>query len=328
MSKHLFSEIFGCYYKIITEIVNNAPLTVAEVKNIIDRNGFAESCSYLLPKIESLPFIEQKDGVYHSLLHSKSVLPLTFIERAWLKAITTDPRFALFADTDREIKNNGIEPLYRTEFFKYFDQYSDGDDFQNPRYQKHFRAISAAMDTAKAIKIVYHPPKKDKPVVGHYIPLQFEFSPKDNKFRVFAARILNEKTVNHVCLNLNRICDVKKSAAVFTGEASNLKLCLEDFDAKEPVTVAIRDERNAIERFMVEFSSYRKNSAFDDKTQTCTTKIHYRKTDETEVLIKLLSFGPTLKVLGPEPFLDLFTRRIRRQCEMLRQPPPNSGETS
>ncbi len=321
MSKHLFSEIFGCYYKIITEIVNNAPLTAAEVKDIINQNGFAESFSHLLPKIESLSFIEQKDGVYHSLLHNKCALPLTFIERAWLKAITADPRFALFADTDCEIKDDETEPLYRTEFFKYFDQYSDVDDFQNPRYQKYFRAISAAMDTAKAVKIVYHQPKKDKPVVGHYIPLQFEFSPKDNKFRVFAARILNEKAVNHVCLNLNRICDVKKSAAVFTGEASNLKLCLEDFDAKEPVTVEIRDERNAIERFMVEFSSYRKNSEFCDKTQTCTTKIHYRKTDETEVLIKLLSFGPTLKVLGPEPFLNLFTQRIRRQCEMLRQPP-------
>ncbi len=68
---------------------------------------------------------------------------------------------------------------------------------------------------------------------------------------------------------------------------------------------------------MVKFSTYRKNSEFDDNTQTCTTKIYYRKTDEIEVLIKLLSFGPTLKVLGPERFLKLFKYRIKKQCEMM-----------
>ena len=67
---------------------------------------------------------------------------------------------------------------------------------------------------------------------------------------------------------------------------------------------------------MVEFSAYRKNSEFDDDTQTCTTKIYYRKTDEIEVLIKLLSFGPTLKVLGTERFLEMLKYRIQKQYEL------------
>ena len=67
----LFSEIFGCYYKVITEIVNNSPLSVDEIRNTINENGFAESCFHLLPKLETLPFIEKIDGKYYSLLENK-----------------------------------------------------------------------------------------------------------------------------------------------------------------------------------------------------------------------------------------------------------------
>lgn len=33
--------------------------------------------------------------------------------------------------------------------------------------------------------------------------------------------------------------------------------------------------------------------------------IYYDKADETELLIDILSFGPVVRVLGPEPFLGL-----------------------
>lgn len=313
----LFSEIFGCYYKVITEIVNNSPLSVDEIRNIINENGFAESCFHLLPKLETLPFIEKRDGKYYSLLENKIKMPITNIEKSWLKAISQDLRFELFAVDYDKSKLDDIEPLYEQEQFKYYDKYSDGDDFDNYYYQKHFHKINTAMENRTLVKIVYQSPKREKVSIGHYIPLRFEFSPKDDKFRFFAARIIKGKILDYVCLNMGRILDVRSSNETFKGKP-NLEPHIEKFDCEEPVVVEVYNDRNAIERFMVEFSTYRKNSEFDDNTQTCTTKIYYRKTDEIEVLIKLLSFGPTLKVLGPERFLKLFKYRIKKQYEMIK----------
>ena len=312
---NLFSEIFGCYYKVITEIVNNSPLTVEEVKKIINENGFAESCFHFLPMLDALQFIEKRDGKYYSLLENKIKLPLTNIEKSWLKSISNDIRFGLFAPDYDKSKLDGIDPLYEQELFKYYDKYSDGDGFDNYYYQKHFHKINKAMENQTLVKIIYQSPKRDKVSIGHYIPLRFEFSPKDDKFRFFAAKILNGSLVDYVCLNMGRVLDVRSSNETFNGEL-NLEPYFEKFDCEEPITVEIYNERNAIERFMVEFSAYRKNSEFDDDTQTCTTKIYYRKTDEIEVLIKLLSFGPTLKVLGPERFLEMLKYRIQKQYEL------------
>ena len=314
---NLFSEIFGCYYKVITEIVNNSPLPEEQIRDIINENGFTESCFHLLPKLETLPFIEKKEGKYYSLLENKIKLPLTNIEKSWLKAISQDMRFDLFVQEYDKTKFEGIEPLYEQEQFKFYDKYSDGDDFDNYYYQKHFRKINEAMENSAVIKIVYQSPKRDKITIGNYIPLKFEFSPKDDKFRFFSARITDGKVTDYVCLNMGRVLDVRGSNAVFEGKL-NLETHIEKFDSEEPLIVEVYDDRNAIERFMVEFSAYKKNSEFDDSTQTCITKIWYKKTDEIEVLIKLLSFGPTLKVLGPERFLKIFKYRIQKQYEMIK----------
>lgn len=308
----IFSEIFGCYYKVITEIVNNSPLTVDEIRNIINENGFAESCFHLLPKLEMLQFIEKRDGKYYSLLKNKIKMPITNLEKSWLKAISNDIRFELFAEDYDKSKLDDTEPLYRQEQFRYYDKYSDGDDFGNYYYKKFFRKINAAMENSATVKIVYQSPKRNKITIGSYIPLKFEFSSKDDKFRFFVARIIKGKISDYVCLNMGRVLDVRNSKENFKGKL-NPENNIDKFNCEEPVIAEIYDERNATERFMVEFSAYRKNSEFDDNTQTCTTKIYYRKTDETEVLIKLLSFGPTLKVLGPERFLKLFKYRIQKQ---------------
>ena len=319
LMNNIFSEIFGCYYKIITEIVNNSPVSVNEIKDIINDNGYTESCFHLLPQIESLPFIEKKDDKYYSLLKNKIKMPITNIEKSWLKAISQDPRFDLFTETYDKSKLNDIEPLYEQEQFKYYDKYSDGDDYRNYYYQKNFRKINTAMNNLTPVKIIYQSPNRNnEETIGHYIPLKFEFSPKDDKFRIFAARIKDRKLYDYVCLNMGRILEVKNSNEIFKGKL-NLDNHMEKFNSKEPVIVEIYDDRNAIERFMIEFSTYRKESEFDDNTKICTTKIYYRKSDEIEVLIKLLSFGPTIKVLGPENFLKLIKYRIQKQIEMIKK---------
>ena len=313
---NLFSEIFGCYYRVVQEIVNNAPLSEIEIQKIIRENGFAESCFYILPMLQELPFIEKKGDKYYSLLENKIKLPLTNIEKSWLKAISLDERFSLLSKEFDGSLLDGISPLYDQKFFKYYDRYSDGDNFSDISYIRYFHKINKAMDNRNVIKVIYRSPKNDKITIGHYIPLKFEFSSKDNKFRFYSARIRNGCVDDYVCLNMCRILDVRASNENFEG-VLDLEKYIEKFEMEEPVIVEVYDKRNAIERFMVEFSSYKKYSEFDRLTNTCKTKIFYRKTEELEILIKLLSFGPVLRVLGPERFLRLFLYRVQKQEELL-----------
>ena len=47
-------------------------------------------------------------------------------------------------------------------------------------------------------------------------------------------------------------------------------------------------------------------------------EINYSKDDETELLIRILSFGPTVKVIEPESFVSLIKERLHNQksCEL------------
>lgn len=48
-------------------------------------------------------------------------------------------------------------------------------------------------------------------------------------------------------------------------------------------------------------------------------KLYYDKEDRTEMLIRILSFGPVVKVTEPESFIDMIRERLemQRQCSQL-----------
>ena len=45
-------------------------------------------------------------------------------------------------------------------------------------------------------------------------------------------------------------------------------------------------------------------------------EVEYDLTDETELLIDILSFGPVVRVLGPSSFVRQIRRRVKRQHEL------------
>ncbi len=55
----------------------------------------------------------------------------------------------------------------------------------------------------------------------------------------------------------------------------------------------------------------------DDRRYRIT--LHYRREDETELLIRILSFGPALKVLDPESLLSQIRERLARQTALTAQ---------
>ena len=84
---------------------------------------------------------------------------------------------------------------------------------------------------------------------------------------------------------------------------------------KEPATLLIKTERNALERAMLQFAQYKKNTVrISDDLYKC--EIFYNETSETELLIEVLSFGSAVEVMGSERFKKLFKQRIEKQREL------------
>ena len=76
------------------------------------------------------------------------------------------------------------------------------------------------------------------------------------------------------------------------------------------------DTRNALERAMLHFSDLEKETErIDDRRYRIT--LHYRQGDETEILIRILSFGPVLKVIEPEGMVAQIRERLAKQSALL-----------
>ena len=109
----LFSELYGLYYRIVADILNQAPLTRAEAQRIASESGFAESVLQLVPKLlenHAWPLLDEQDGVLASRLRHPVHMPVSTLELRWLKAVLADPRARLFL-ADGEIARLDSAPL-------------------------------------------------------------------------------------------------------------------------------------------------------------------------------------------------------------------------
>ena len=86
----------------------------------------------------------------------------------------------------------------------------------------------------------------------------------------------------------------------------------------ETLVMELTDERNALERCMLHFSNLEKETLKLDDSRYRVT-LRYDKDDETEILIRVLSFGPVLRVLEPQHFVGLIKDRISKQLALGRK---------
>jgi len=84
------------------------------------------------------------------------------------------------------------------------------------------------------------------------------------------------------------------------------------------VVIEITRERNALERCMVHFAHFEKRTEYDEKADKYICSIRYNVKDETEVVIRVLSFGPTIKVVEPDTFIKEIRDRVKKQAELIR----------
>lgn len=94
----LFNEIFGIYYntvaKLITLSIENK-LTEKTLYDTIKQNAFSESDLTIIPALKEEKWqLINKD--FSTPIKNVPNIPLTTLEKRWLKSISLDPKIKLF----------------------------------------------------------------------------------------------------------------------------------------------------------------------------------------------------------------------------------------
>ena len=300
----IFSEIYGSYFKAVSAILSKAvdgALTERELTRTVLENAFGESLVTIPAKLTdgSWPLLT---GDFRTPLRNRPGMPLTTLEKQWLKALLLDPRIQLFAPSEEGLED--VEPLFTPDQFVYFDRYADGDAYSDPRYVEHFRTILRAMHEKRMLRVHFHGHRGTRQRCD-CIPYRLEYSSKDDKFRLITAFRNRPVTVN-----LSRIDSVR---LLEPWNEDEYRLPCE---REKTLVLDLFDTRNALERTMLHFSDLEKETErIDEKRYRIT--LHYRQGDETELLIRILSFGPVLKVIEPESMAAQIRERLAKQVALL-----------
>lgn len=290
----LFHEIYGCYYQCVAKMIELAlknELTDEKMLAITHQYAFQDSSLYIIPSIHDEKW-QLIDKQLHTPLQNIPSHPLTTIERRWLKAISLDPKFKLFAISFPDIEE---DPLFTYEDYKIYDQYTDGDPYHDEVYQKHFQLLLKAIYEKKEISLSYH----HKTI--QCIPYKIEYSLKNDKFRLLTLNNRFYKTLNISQIESMELLDRYQEEYQLPSQSLQKYFIIE-----------LYNERNALDRVMTHFSDLKKQ-AQQLNDNHYMIKIYYENEDETELIIRILSFGPYIKVIEPESFVNLIKKRLYMQ---------------
>lgn len=299
----LFHEIYGSYYNAVAAILAeavNGELSEKRMNEIVSEKAFAESFLTVIPSLKNGKW-QLLDSDLSTSLEHKPTMSLTLLQKRWLKAISLDPRIKLF-DVDFSFLGD-VEPLFTPDDYVVFDKYNNGDPFEDNAYIKNFSVFLWAIKNKKRLKIRYHGNK------GHFIlmegdPYKLEYSEKDDKFRVLLRNCSKGTFIN--------LSGVERCTVIGDAYADELLTAL---DGETYFILELTDERNSLERVMLHFAHFKKEAErLDDNKYK--VKIYYDSSDETELVIRVLSFGPLVEVKEPQSFRNLIIERILSQINM------------
>ena len=311
----VFSEIYSAYYNTVAAVLDcsqRGQLDSDSLYAIVNASAFPESFVTIDDALESgrWPLIKKN---YATNIQHTPTMPLSLLQKQWLKAICHDKRMRLFVDDiilgKLEQQLEDVEPLFTEQDFCLYDKYADGDPYDDPEYVSNFRTILKALHQGKVLRIEYAGGFNQR---QHFscTPCKIEYSPKDDKFR-----FLSKTRTRQSMLNVGRVCCCELLESEVADESSEEEL---PYSSKSTVTLEIYDEHNALERVMLAFAHFEKR-AIQVGADVYQLTISYEIFDEKELLIRILSFGPMVKVLEPASFQQQIRERISKQLELMKQ---------
>ena len=299
----LHSEIYGTYFRTVAAILTRSlagDLNGKTLSEIVRRTAFGESLLTIPASLTDGRWPLLRPDLTTPLKRAPG-MPLSALEKRWLKSLLLDPRIALFDPPTEGLED--VEPLFDPEVFVFYDRCADGDPYGDPRYIRVFRTLLRAMEERRRVRVRFQS-ARGRRRSDVCIPYTLEYSAKDDKFRLLASSGRQTLTVN-----------VARIASAVLLDAYSAEEYRPVNYRETSLTMLLTDERNALERALLHFSDLEKETEqLDGKHYKIT--IWYRQVDETEILIRILSFGPALKVTEPAGLVAQLRARIARQTAL------------
>lgn len=297
----LFHEIYGSYYDATAAILRRAvagTLTDRALTELVQQQAFSESLLSIPQGLKGEKWrLLRRDLT--TPIQQPPAMPLTLLQRRWLKALLLDPRIRLFDPDTSGLED--VAPLFTPDMFVYFDRYGDGDDYADPDYIRRFRTVLRALREGRDLYVRFETGQgREEAFV--VTPQRLEYSEKDDRFRLVTSGRRREWVVN-----LGRLVECAPAEGARRVESRPAQ--------RRSLTFELTDARNALERALLHFSHLEKQTERLDDTHYRVT-LRYDPQDETEMVIRMLSFGPVVKVIEPAHFIDLMRRRIERQVQL------------
>lgn len=332
----LYNEIYGAYYHLLGRVLEAArqgELTPRRLAELASQYGYSDSLIEVEEKFRTAawPLIDKE---YHTPIENTPRRPLTLLELRWIKTVLQDPRCRLFleetADWDRLLSD--IEPLYLPSDIVYYDQYTDGDPYEDDRYIARFRIIRKALHTHQGLRIAYENRRGALCEPLTCTPLYLEYSQRDDRFQLYISpnrqsSIINVGQIHEVSLVPTAVAPLDASGkAILSQSTSSQTAASQDaMPAPSPagladpqlrtLVLAVTNENNALERLLIQTSHYQTEAERQDDLHYVVT-IQYDPQNETDLLIQLLSFGPHIEIREPDSLREAFIRRVQRQMQL------------
>jgi hypothetical protein len=296
----IFSELYSAYYRTVAAILSailDGEQNEKALQDIVVGHAFGESVLTILPALKTEKWQLVHADMTTPIRH-KPTLPLTMLQKQWLKAISLDPRVQLFGVDFPDLGN--VEPLFTPADYHVYDKYGDGDPYTDPEYIRQFRVILSAIQNGTQIKFNMVN-RKGNTMYVRCRPVRLEYSEKDDKFRLITAGWRAVSTVN---LAKMRECVPYTGDRPLEGDVREVN--------RDTLVLRVTDKRNALERVMLHFAHFEKQ-AERLTGDTYLIKIKYAQDDVSEMVIRVLSFGPLVEVTAPEDFRQLVISKLKKQ---------------
>lgn len=344
----LFNELFSRYAIVLAESVlecsgKNSSSSLDEVlKRNISRSfkyysqeecekvrktlrACMEEAELVNGKGETRFILEQSNYLY-------DVLPLTKLELRWLMTVLEDPLATVFFSNEQisKLKKAIQDVSFEVKPFKmsainYFDRYNFEErhlragevHIRHSKEEAYFiRKVYKAIIFGEKTKIEYKNWRGEKRYVTCK-PAWLEYSRRDDIFRIW---YINE---NKICIiNISRILriTVLKNKKYNKFEQREELRKLYNQTMTEIQIEFYQGEKNLPDRLLTEFSLWKKKCIYDINTQKYTMILYYSTLDEKEILIRLLSYGPYVRVIASEKnyILSELKKRVIAQRELIR----------
>ena len=261
---------------------------------------------FLEAVMQSELFDHSKKYRLKPVLPVKIVLPPTFAELQWLRHALKSPLAALFMDEPERRKLSCLlEQLELPDIMKHMDTFGHAEP-QMPDISM-FRTVLNAIREHRYLRITNHAENGDIYADRTVMPMKLEYEAASGRWFL---SFCEPDAARPIKASLSALSDVQQGDVIPEQLRPDLKELMQA-KKQEPILMRVSPERNTPNRAIRFFAQY-DTIAEQQPDGGLLMQIRYYRFDTERLLRQIISFGPFVQVLAPEPIVERMREYLKK----------------